>query len=86
MSQIISVEYPYTPAHPDASGVVAAVLVKDGCGKYRAYIGIVPYPASRSEDNAQSDLHWVASRGRKLRFEEAVPKYFVGFTAREYAE
>lgn len=86
MSQVIFAEYPYTPTHPDASGAVVAVLVKDGCGKYRAYIGIVPFPASRSESNVKSDLQWVASRGRKLRFEEAVPKYFVGFTAQEYAE
>jgi hypothetical protein len=76
--KVISVETPYFPAMPGVNAAVLAVLCLDGLGKYRAYIGLVPA-------TSEQGIAWVSSQGRKLSYSEAVPRYFVGIAAKDYA-
>lgn len=83
--QIISTEYPYMPMVPGIEAAVLAVLVKDGQGKYRAYIGLARHPDDRlTHEQRMEDAQYIANQGRKLSYAKAVPEYFVGFTAAEY--
>jgi len=85
--QLIATEYPYMPQSPATdNATILAVLVKDGGGFYRAYIGLVRNPDGLSDDERLEDANWVANHGRKLTYAKAVPEYFVGFKAEEYAE
>lgn len=84
--KLIATEYPYLPATPGVEAAVLAVLVKDGQGKFRAYIGMARHPDDRlTHEQRMEDARYIAAHGRKLSFDKAVPEYFVGFTAAEYA-
>lgn len=84
--KIISTEYPYFPQHPTVVGkaAVLVVLTQDDTGRYAAYIGNARDPNALEENQRVGDAHWVAQRGSKLSFADAVPKYFVGIREDQY--
>lgn len=81
MSNVVNYHCPNVPAQDDLQAQVMVALTQDDRGMHAAYIGIVR--PIRAEAQRLAAAQWVADRGRKLRYSQAL-EHFPGLSEKQY--
>jgi hypothetical protein len=78
--------YPGLPAQPGVNALLGAVLVQDGEGKMRVYVGLVNRrEASGGDTGRRATDQWIAAHGDKQTYQKALG-YFPRLQEANYNE